>query len=173
MIEAILRAAPETLQRLAASHRESWQCLAQQLAGSDACPAALVHAMLAIDDPPGWEQRLFSAFMGLNPDEGMAAHYDFRRWFGAGIVSASSPTDITSLRTRLTVLLAEVDTAAASRTASLVADLHAAGDAGAYRSLEGRALLLLARRLGEADDHEGAIAAAGRAEAVFVKVRQI
>ncbi len=167
MIEAILRADPEALRRLAASHRESWQCLAPHMASGGACPPGLVHAMLAIDDPRGWEQRLFSAFMGLNPDEGMAAHYDFRRWFGAGIISASSPSDIVSLRVRLTALLAEVDAGAARRTAVLVADLRAAGDAEAYRELEGRALLLLARRLGEADDHEGAIAAAGRAQALF------
>jgi hypothetical protein len=135
--------------------------------GSDACPSELVHALLAIDDPAGWESRLFSAFLGLNPDDGMGAHYDFRRWFSAGIVKTLAPTDVVVLRVRYTIALDDTETGAASRAAALVADIEHASDDESYRALLGRALLLLARRLGEAEDHEGAIAAARRAEQVF------
>jgi hypothetical protein len=166
-IDDILRAEPDALGRLAGSHRATWQCLARHMCGSDACPPQLVHALLAIDDPRGWESRLFSAFLGLNPDEGMGAHYDFRRWFGAGIVKTLAPSDIEALRVRYTVALDDTEIGGGSRVAALVADIENASDGETHRALLGRALLLLARRLGEADDHERAIAAARRAEDVF------
>lgn len=169
-IDDILRAEPRALGLLAASDRETWRCLAAHMSGSDACPPQLVHALLAIDDPPGWARRLFSAFLGLNPDEGMGAHYDLRRWLAAGILQTLQPTDIVVLRSRYTTALDDTDTGAATRSAELVADIETASDADPYRSLLGRALLLLARRLGEVDDHDAAIAAARRAELVFARL---
>lgn len=134
---------------------------------SDGCPPQLVHALLAIDDPSGWERRLFHAFMGLNPDEGMGAHYDFRRWFSAGVVQALPPDDIVALRVRYTLALDDTKAGFETRAGDLVADIDKASDAEPHRSLLGRAYLVLARRLGELDDHDGAIAAARRAEDVF------
>lgn len=169
-IAEILAVEPRALARLASSDYETWETLARHMYGNDACPPPLVHALLAIDDPTGWAARLFHAYMGKNPDLGLGADWDFRRWFGAGIVKTLAPDDIVSLRVRYTTATNDVEDGTAQRTAALVADIEAASESEAHRALLGRALLLLARRLGEAEDHDAAIAAARRAEDVFTKL---
>lgn len=166
----ILRADPDVLARLAASDRATWQRLEAHIRDCGDCPPQLVQAMLAIDDPAGWAHRLFRAYLGLNPDEGLGADYAFRPWLSAGIAQTLAPTDIVALQVRYAALLADVERGADERTAALVGDLERASDSASHRALLGRALLLWSRRLGEADDHVRAIAAARRAEEVFTQL---
>jgi hypothetical protein len=169
-LDEILRAEPRALGHLATSDRATWQTLDRHLHGADACPPVLVHALLAIDDVAGWAGRLFPAFSGLNPDEGMGADWHFRRWLSAGIVNTLPPTDIVVLRVRYTTASNDTEPGTTSRVAALVDDIEHAGDGATHRALLGRALLLLARRLGEDDEHDAAIAAATRAEQIFTQL---
>ena len=169
-VDDILRAEPRAVGHLAASDRETWKCLVGHIDRSEACPPVLVRALLAIDDLEGWRRRIFSAFRGLNPDDGLGADDGFRRWFAAGIVRHLPRTDPAALGLSYRTALDHVEADAAKRAADLAVEIEEAGDSAQHRSLLGRALLLLARRLGEDGDHEGASAAARRADAIFAKL---
>lgn len=166
-VDDILRADPRTVALLAASDRATWQRLVEHIDRSGACPPGLVRALLAIDEPEGWPARIFRAFTGRNPDEGMGADWHFRRWFADGVVRHLPPEDPRALRTRHATLADHVETDATRRVRELVTDVERAGDSQPHRAVLGRTLLLLARRLGEDGDHDAAVAAAQRAEAVF------
>jgi len=131
------------------------------------CPAVLVHALLAFDDVEGWRRRSVAAFSGQPPDDGAEAWFGFARWLGDGILTHLPPADPRTLRTRYQRALEDLTPGAAGRVEALARAIASAGDTAAHRALLGRALLLLAQRLGEAGDHDAALAAATRAEHVF------
>lgn len=169
--DALLRAEPAAVGRLAASELVTWKRVMDIVrAGQTACPAALVQALLAFDDVEGWQRRSFAAFSGQPPDDGMEAWFGFARWLGDGILTHLPPADPTTLRTRYRRLLGDLAPGAAERVEALTRAIARAGDTEAHRALLGRALLLLAQRLGEAGDQDAAIAAATRAEDVFTKL---
>lgn len=166
--DALLRAGPDAVGRLAASDLMTWKRVMDIVrAGQTACPAVLVHALLAFDDVEGWQGRSFAAFSGQPPDDGTEAWFGFARWLGDGILTHLPPTDPTTLRIRYKRLLEDLAPDAAGRVEVLARAIASAGDTEAHRRLLGRALLLLAQRLGEAGDHDAAHAAATRAERVF------
>ncbi|MBI5515021.1 MAG: hypothetical protein HY909_14690 [Deltaproteobacteria bacterium] len=169
--DALLRAEPAAVARLAASELATWRRVMDIVRpGQTACPAALVHALLAFDDVEGWQRRSCAAFSGRPPDDGAEAWYDFARWLGDGILAHLPPTDPTTLRTRYKRMLEDLAPGAAERVEALTRAIASAGDTAAHRALLGRALLLLAQRRGEAGDQDAAIAAATRAEDVFTKL---
>lgn len=130
----------------------------------------LVRVLLAIDDLEGWRRRLFTAFQRLNPDDGLSADDGFRRWFASGIVRHLPQTDPAALALSYRDALDYADSGAAKRAVDLAVEFEQAGDSAQHRSLLGRALLLLARRLGEEGDHENASGAAQRADDIFAKL---
>jgi hypothetical protein len=67
----------------------------------------------------------------------------------------------------------DVDAGAAQRATALVKTIYEAGDSQEHRALLGRALLLLARRLGEEGDMEGACGTAQRAQEVFAQLADL
>lgn len=163
----ILRGDPAAVSLLARSDRETWQRLVRIMHGHDACPPELARALLAIDDPKGWEPRLNGAFAGLNPDDGMDAHYMFSRWFAAALLRELPKSHPVALGIRLQELFDDDPT---GRVRLLAQDIQYAGDSKEHRALLGRAYVLFARRLGEDGDHERAIAVAELAEKIFAEL---
>lgn len=155
---------------LAASHRETWQRFVRYMAEAGECPPELLQELLAVDDLEGWQRRSFSAFIGLNPDDGMEAHYRLARFIGAGITRQFPPNHPTALLEKYKVACEDVAIDTTRRTRDLAREIERAGDSKEHRVLFGRALLLLARRLSEDGDHEAALAEAIRAEEVFTRV---
>lgn len=169
----ILRAEPAAIARLAASHRETWQACAgiYRCAGEPRpCSPELVHALLAIDDMHGWLRRVFSAYQGLNPDDGQEAYFGFLEWFSAGLVQHLPPTDPAVLALAYKRALDDVAEGSAQRTTALMKTIYEAGDTKEHRALLGRALLLLARRVGEEGDLDAASATAQRAQDIFAQL---
>lgn len=158
---------PDELRRLAASDRETWQRLIAHAATSEACPPETVEVLLAIDDFDGWMRHVFRAYGALPPDDGRDADEVFRRWLSTGIARAFPPTNRRALENRHRVALNDTSADASEHTRALVAAIEKAPDA---RDLLGRAWLLLARRLSEDLDPEGAIAASLSAEEVFASI---
>lgn len=172
--DALLRAEPTVIARLAASDLATWQRMMDIVrARQIACPARVVHALMAIDDVEGWQERAFKAFRGRNPDDGMEAWFDFARWLGDGILAHLRPDDPRSLRTLYKRLLVDLAPGAAERVEALTRATASAGDTAAHRVVLGRALVLLAQRLGEAGDQDAAVAVAKRAEDVFAKLGEV
>lgn len=169
-IDDLLRGEARAVTRLADADRIAWKRLAAHMREATAAPPALVLAMLAIDDREGWLRRLFKAFMGLPPDDGLEADFAFRRWFAAGLADALPATDPRALEARLDAAIRDEAADAATRTRALVRDLVGAGASPEHRALLGRALLLLARQRSDDLAHAEAIAAAGEALAVFASL---
>ena len=129
---------------------------------------ALVRALLEVDDLSGLSNRVSA--VGGDPDDQMGAWYRFREWFTRGIEERLPSTDPAALGLRYWRALDDVAEGTAERTRALTLDIERAGDSVAHRSLLGRALLLLTRRLVEDGDREGALEAAARAEEVLASV---
>jgi len=173
LLQEILRAEPRALALLAASDRPTWQCLVSHLRNlgeQRTCEAGLLNALLAIADLEGWQRFAFSAYNGLNPDDGMEAHHYFTEWFNAGIVLHLRSSDATALERRFKIALDDDKPSSARRTRALVEEIEKAGDSKEHRSLLGRALLLLSVRLGEEADDDASFSAALRAEEVFTAI---
>lgn len=163
-----VRAEAGAVARLAASDAATWESLFSLIFASKACPPALVRALLAIDDPEGWMKRTTREYSSSSPYDRMDAEFGFRDWFCEGIVQHLPPTDPAVLRVRYRRERESTEPGAARRARALVLAIEAAGDS--QRSLLGRALVLLARRLGEDGAEEDAIAAARRAEDIFAEL---
>lgn len=153
---------------LAASHRETWQKFVRHMKEAE-CSPELLRELLAVDDLEGWQRRSFGAFNGLNPDDGMEAHYLLGRFIGAGITKHLPRNHPTALLEKYKVACDDVAVDTTKRTRELAREIEQSGDSKAHRVLFGRALLLLARRLSEDGDHEAALAEATRAEEVFIR----
>lgn len=139
---------------------------------SSLCSPTLLRALLELDTRDGWQARLYRAFRGLNPDDGLEASALFERWFSAGLAEHLPTTDLAVLELDFQAALNDVSPAAATGVRALVTRLEQAGESAPHRELLGKALLLLARRLDEDGDHPGACDAALRAEQLFAKLHE-
>lgn len=126
-----------------------------------------MRALLAIDDPEGWRDRIFRAFVGLNPDDGLEADALFGRWLSAGIARHLPATDVAALERQYRKALDDLEPGTTERVSDLAQQIEKAGDSNEHRALLGRALLIVARRSAEDGDLEGARVAAERAETIF------
>jgi hypothetical protein len=165
--DEILRGDPEAVRLLACSDRASWQQLVRLTKQTDACPPELARALLAVDEPQGWQPRLAAAFTGLNPDDGLEAHHAFVPWFTGALRRDLPKTHPVVLGLRLKDLLEDDPTA---RVRTLAHDIQYAGESKEHRALLGRAYLLFARRTGEDGDHERSIGIAEAAEKIFAEL---
>ena len=100
LLNELLRGEPSAVRLLAASDRDAWQGLVEHVRHSEACPAALVRALLDTDTPEGWQRSLFGAFRGRNPDDGLEADFLFARWLTSGMTQNLSETDAAVLGIR-------------------------------------------------------------------------
>ncbi|HRI69591.1 MAG TPA: hypothetical protein PK156_35410 [Polyangium sp.] len=173
--EEILGANPRAVTLIAASDRLTWQVLVPIMRGSDVCPEKLTLALLGIDDFDGWSRRIFHAFGGLNPDDGMEADWVFRRWFTAGVARHVSRRDLRGLHFRMASAMRDVDDGATKRIRELSGEIEmsihegndASDDKNVRTDLLGRAVLLLAIRVGEDGDREEQLVQTQRAEDIF------
>lgn len=170
LLNELLRGEPSAVRLLAASDRDAWQGLVEHVRHSEACPAALVRALLDTDTPEGWQRSLFGAFRGRNPDDGLEADFLFARWLTSGMTQNLSETDAAVLGIRFREALHDLSPSATSTVRALVLRIEQSGDSDGHRTLLGQALLLLARRLDEDGDHTAACTAATRAEHLFAKL---
>lgn len=164
---AIFRLDPDALALLASSDRTAWQELVARITPTETCPAPLLTALLAFDDPRGWRDRIFRAYAGLSPDDGLGADWTFVRWLENGITAHLPPSDPTALALRYRRALDDIAEGTVARTRALTDALEGAGDSELHRAIHGRARLLLARRLGEEGDDAAALASAECAATIF------
>lgn len=169
----MLGADPRAVALLASSNRPTWQALVAVMKRSEVCPEKLVLALLGVDGFDGWRARLFRAFVGLNPDDGMEADWAFRLWFTAGVAGVAGGKSLRELQFRFASAVVDGAIGHLQRLRDLTRDiemsLRTGDDQPAKRDLLAGAILHLAVREGDEGHYAEELVLAQRAEGIFAE----
>jgi len=175
-VDEFLAADPRAVTLLATSNRLTWQAFVPIMKSPQVCSDKLALALVEIDNFEGWCGRLFRAFNGLNPDDGLEADWAFRKWFTEGLARHVPTENLRGLQFRFENAMRDVEIDNLERIRELTIGIESSlrpdeeprsAEDNARKELFGRAVLLFGLRLGENGDRKGQLTQAMRAEDLF------